>query len=193
VVLILIAAWGIRLTGNFLTGWRGLGDEDWRYTEYRRLGRAGYWAVSLSGLHLMPTLVVFAGLLPVHAALTATGGFGPIDVVATVVTATAILLESVADHQKRSSLRRDPRDLVTGGVWRLLRHPNYTGEVGFWWGLFGFGLAAGSWWTVVGPVAVTVLFSFVSRMRERRPGYGEIMATTPALLPRLRRGRPPAT
>jgi steroid 5-alpha reductase family enzyme len=198
VMLILIAVWGIRLTGNFLTGWRGLGHEDWRYEEYRRLGPTGYWSISLVGLHLVPTLVVFGGLLPVYAALTDTGGFGPVDLIATVVTAAAVVLEGVADHQKRTSLRRDPAALVTGGVWSFLRHPNYTGEVAFWWGLFGFGLAAGAWWAAAGPVAITVLFLFISvplmdrRMRER-PGYREVMATTPALLPRLRRGRPPAT
>jgi steroid 5-alpha reductase family enzyme len=51
--------------------------------------------------------------------------------------------------------------------------------MGFWWGLWLFGVAAAPalWWTLAGPVAIALMFRFVSlpmieaRMRERRPGF----------------------
>ncbi|MCB2224425.1 MAG: DUF1295 domain-containing protein [Actinobacteria bacterium] len=184
----LVAVWGTRLTLNFLRGWPGLHHEDWRYTEYRRLGTARYWAVSLGGLQAMPTLIVFAGMLPVLAVARRPGNpFGWLDVVAALVTAGFVLLETVADEQKR---RHRGGGFVTTGVWAWLRHPNYLGEVGFWWGLWLFALAAGwgNWWTVAGPVAMTVLFVTISvplmdRRMLRRPGYAEHMARVPALVP----------
>ncbi len=64
--------------------------------------------------------------------------------------------------------------------------------MGFWWGLWLFALAAdpGWWWTGVGPLAITLMFYFVSlpmietRMKERRPGYAAYAARSSLVLPR---------
>jgi steroid 5-alpha reductase family enzyme len=77
------------------------------------------------------------------------------------------------------------------GLWRYSRHPNYFGEVSFWWGLYFFGLAANAsyWWTIAGPIAITLLFLFISipmmdkRSKERRPEYAEHMKKISALVP----------
>ncbi|MBU1226415.1 MAG: DUF1295 domain-containing protein [Actinobacteria bacterium] len=188
-IVVLVSLWGIRLTGNFLRGWPGLGHEDWRYTEHRRLGTLRYRLVSLTGLQMMPTLIVFAAMLPVLAVTRGAGnGFGVLDVAAAVVTAGSILLETAADEQKR---RYRGTGFVATGVWGWCRHPNYLGEVGFWWGIFLFALAAGwgNWWTVAGPIAMTILFATVSvplmdRRMLRHPGYREHMDRVPALIPR---------
>jgi steroid 5-alpha reductase family enzyme len=165
-VLILLTAWALRLTANCLARWRGLGHEDWRYAGYRRLG-AGYWPVSFLGFHLVPTVLVFLGCLPLWPALAA-GGRAPgiLDLAAAFVTAGAIGIEAVADVQLRRFLARprSGRRLFEEGLWKLLRHPNYLGEVLFWWGLWLFGLAADPswWWTIAGPSAITLMFLLVS-------------------------------
>jgi steroid 5-alpha reductase family enzyme len=116
------------------------------------------------------------------------------------VTATAIAIEAAADQQLRRFARGPALHarLVDRGLWRYSRHPNYLGEIGFWWGLWLFGLAAAParWWTVVGPIAMVLLFTFISvpmmdrRSLERRPAYAEYMRRVPALLPLLRVSRP---
>ncbi|MCA9516800.1 MAG: DUF1295 domain-containing protein [Myxococcales bacterium] len=193
-VVTLVCVWGGRLTLNFLRRWRGLGDEDFRYRDLRaRSGRA-YWLVSLTGIHLFPTALVFAGMLPVWAVLTGPGGaLGPLDVVAAVVTASAIAVEAVADAQLRRFLRGGPPAgaICATGLWRLSRHPNYFGEVLFWWGLWLFALAASPAlaWTAVGALAITALFLGVSlpmmerRSRSRRPAYADHAARTALLVP----------
>jgi len=188
----LLGLWGARLTANFGRGWRGLAHEDWRYSAYRRLGTVRYWLVSMAGLQLLPTLVVFAALLPVYA-LTRGPGNGPnlLDAVAALVALAALTLETAADEQKRRRRASAPGGFVASGLWSWCRHPNYLGEVGFWWGLFGFALASG-WghaWTVVGAVGMTLLFRLISvplmdrRMASRHPGYAAYAAALPALLP----------
>jgi steroid 5-alpha reductase family enzyme len=202
VVLVLVTLWGVRLTANWATGWRGLRQEDWRYRDLRESPNGGlpFWAVSLLGIQLMPTLLVFLGMLPVWPAVAHGGhGFGVLDVVAVVVTVAAIATEATADLQLRA-FARDPRNraaIADTGLWAWSRHPNYLGQIGFWWGLWLFALAADPswWWTVIGPLAMVGLFTFVSiplmdaRSLRRRPGYAEHMATVGALIPRSARRR----
>ena len=174
----LVLAWAVRLTFNWVRRWEGLGWEDWRYTDFRaRWGRL-YWPGSFFGIHLVPTLIVYLACLPLWPAM-AVGGrpLEALDLVAAILTGGAIWLETVADQQlHRFRWSPDRRGTLTTGVWAWTRHPNYLGEVLFWWGLWLFGVAAAPafWWTVIGPVVMTTLFVFVSipmmdqRMRARR-------------------------
>lgn len=193
VVTALVALWSLRLTWNFYRGWGGLHHEDWRYVDLRRRTGRLYWPVSLLGIHLMPTLVVFLGCLSLWPALvTGTRAPGLLDVLAAAVTLAAVIVEGAADAQLRAFVaRRAPGEILERGLWRLSRHPNYFGEILFWWGLWLFALAAapGAWWTVAGPLTVTVLFLSVSlpmierRSRRRRPGWDAYAARTRALVP----------
>jgi steroid 5-alpha reductase family enzyme len=198
-VLLAVGVWGFRLTWNCLLRWRSLEHEDFRYREIRaRTGRL-YWPASLVSIHLMPTAWVFLGLLPLYPALAAPARFpGWLDLAAAAVALGAVALEAAADRQLRRFLatRADPSQVLDTGLWSLSRHPNYLGEVLFWWGLLLFGLAADpAWaWTAVGAVSITALFLLVSvpwmdrRMLARHPAWAERMRRVPALLPWPRRG-----
>ena len=198
VVTTLLSAWALRLTYNWARGWSGLDHEDWRYIDQRANTGSLYWGVSFVGLHMMPTLMVFAGCLALWPALvTGDQPFGALDVLAAGITGGAILLEATADQQlRRFRLAQPPPEaILETGVWAYCRHPNYLGEIGFWWGLYLFALAAEpeAWWTGAGALAITLLFRFVSlkliddRMLARRPDYKARMETVPALVPGLRR------
>jgi steroid 5-alpha reductase family enzyme len=150
----------------------------------------------------MPTLLVLLGCFPLYVALaTGTRPLGLLDLLAALVTGGAIALEASADEQLRRfvATRRDASELLTTGLWAASRHPNYCGELLFWWGLFLFGVAAapGSLWTCVGALSISALFFGVSlpmiekRMLARKPGYAAHAARTPLLIPWPRRRLPP--
>jgi steroid 5-alpha reductase family enzyme len=192
-VLALLGAWAVRLTVSCLLRWPGLGHEDWRYAGYRRLG-PWYWPVSLLGFHLMPTALVYLGCLPLWPALTAGGrAVGIVDAAALLVTAAAVAIEAASDRQLRRFLARprSGRRAIDEGLWARVRHPNYLGEILFWWGVWAFGLAADPswWWTIAGPAAITLMFVLFSvpmmdrHLLEGRPGYASRMRTRPALVP----------
>ncbi|RMF26240.1 MAG: DUF1295 domain-containing protein, partial [Bacteroidetes bacterium] len=193
-VLGLVTFWGLRLTWNWARGWQGLHHIDWRYVDLERKTGRWFWLVSFSGLQLMPTVLVFLGCLALYPALTeAWHPLNWLDFVAAGWTLLAILIELVADNQLRAFKRSNPEPgtTLTRGLWRYSRHPNYFGEVAFWWGLYLFGLAANPqwWWTVVGPLAMTALFHFVSipmiekRHLERRKDYAEVLRRVPRWIP----------
>jgi steroid 5-alpha reductase family enzyme len=193
VTLALVALWAARLTMNWLRRWGGLADEDWRYADYRRFGPA-YWPISFLGFHLFPTVIVFLGCVAVLSAFAAgSRPAGVVDLLGFVVTLSAIAIESTADRQLRRFIRTrtDAAQILHTGLWAFSRHPNYFGEVLFWWGLWLFGLAASPswWWTIVGPVAVTALFLGVSipmmdrRLLSRHPGYAGLIGARSAFVP----------
>lgn len=198
VLIALFVLWGLRLTYNWAMGWPGMHHEDWRYVLYKDKEVMPPWAVDATVVTGFPTLQLFLGSLPLVPALVrGQSGFGWLDVVAAVVMASALTIETVADEQLRAFVRSDRASgsILTTGLWSRVRHPNYLGELGVWLGLFLFGLAAdtGWWWTGVGFAAMLGMFVFASiplldeRSLERRPGYAEHMERVPALLPRIRR------
>lgn len=195
VVIALVWLWGIRLTANWATYWEGLHHEDWRYPLVRaRAGKAAVWA-DLGGIHLFPTFQVFATCLPVYAVMTrGQAPWGWLDTVATVVTLGAILIETIADLQLHAFIanKKVKGSFINTGLWAWSRHPNYFGELSFWWGLMLFGLSVAPdqwWWILPGALGMTAMFCFASipfmdqRSVERRPAYAEHMKKVSALIP----------
>ena len=163
----LIIIWGMRLTVNWLLRWNNLEDEDWRYRDIKNKTGKFYWLVSFLGIHLMPTIWVFLGLIPVYYAIYSPTVLTPfITVFAISITVFAIWLETTADNQLRHHLitRTDKNERMKKGLWAILPFPNYIGEMLFWWGLYLFSLAfnQANWWTIFGPLSITLLFLFIS-------------------------------
>jgi steroid 5-alpha reductase family enzyme len=76
------------------------------------------------------------------------------------------------------------------GLWRWTRHPNYFGDFCVWWGLSAIALSAGAWWSLVGPLLMSVLLMRVSGVTllekdigERRPEYADYIRRTNAFFP----------
>jgi steroid 5-alpha reductase family enzyme len=76
------------------------------------------------------------------------------------------------------------------GLWRYSRHPNYFGDALVWWGFFTIAAAAGGYWTIFAPVAMTWLLLRVSgvpllekSLRATRPEYADYARRTSAFIP----------
>lgn len=190
-----IAIWAVRLTANWIRGFPGLHHEDWRYPLLReRAGRLEA-VVDFGGIHLVPTLQVFAGMLPVYVVITAPArGLGWWDAAAVLVGLGAVALEATADRQMREfAATRQPGQAMDRGLWAWSRHPNYFGEFSFWVALALFGVAASpgeAWWLFAGAVGMFAMFQAASipmmeqRSLERRPSYQDVIDRVPRFAPR---------
>ncbi len=192
---VVVLVWAVRLTGNWLHDWPGLHHEDFRYAPLRDGAGRLELVADFVAIHLVPTLIVFLGLVPAYAVLARPGEpLGWLDVVATVVGIGAPVLQYVADAQMRAFIKvRQPGQAMDQGLWSWSRHPNYFGEVAFWWSLALFGIAGSPedwWWLVVGGIAMTAMFQGASipmmekRSLERRPTYQDVIDRVPRLVPR---------
>ncbi len=180
----IVFLWAFRLTWNWSRSWQGLHHEDWRYIQLAKQSGKAYWLVSLTGIHLFPTIMVLMGCFPLYQAMAIPNNpLGLLDLLGAAVALTGIAFEYFADNQ-RYRWAQDPANkgkVFTGGLWGWSRHPNYFGEVTFWAGLCIIGLAAdiSHWWTAIGCVAMWAMFHFITlpmmekRQLANKPGYAE--------------------
>ncbi len=190
----LVTLWALRLTFNCMRRWKSYAEQDFRYLDLKeKFGRL-YPLIDLIGIELYPTVLVFLGCIPLLAVAGSDTPFGFLDGLAVLVTSAAILLETIADEQMWAyrKTRTAAAPICTRGVWRFSQHPNYVGELMFWWGIWLFGIASGAseLWMITGALAMTLLFVFISvpmmvtRKRERYPNYDNLVDGIPVLFPR---------
>jgi steroid 5-alpha reductase family enzyme len=192
-VLLLVVAWGLRLSAHIWLRGRGRG-EDPRYA--RLLGRVP--AERRSGYALRIVYLLQAGLvwlvsLPVQVAVFVPRPPGALAWTGTVLWSSGLFFEAVGDQQLRR-FRADPANLgqvLDRGLWHCTRHPNYFGDFLVWWGLF---LCAADtpvgWATVVSPLVMSCLLINGSgkpmlerQLRSTKPGYAAYVDRTSGFLP----------
>ena len=113
-----------------------------------------------------------------------------------VLMALGVLVEAVADAQKKNSKKTRPGRFVDTGLYRLVRCPNYLGELIIWTGSFVvcFGACCSVWQWVIAAIGyvgiVYVMFSGARRLELRQaqaygadPEFQAYVAKTPLLLP----------
>ena len=111
------------------------------------------------------------------------------------VMLAALVLESVADHQKSASKKLRPDRFCDTGLYRIVRCPNYFSEILFWTGclISGLGALSGWQWLVAGigyACIVYIMFGGARRLEIRQnrrysdmPEYREYVARTPIIIP----------
>jgi len=113
-----------------------------------------------------------------------------------VLMLVGFVMETAADQQKKSAKAVNPHRFVDTGLYRLVRCPNYLGELILWTGVLisGFGsLSGGGQWTlaIIGYLGILyVMFSGARRLELRQnrtygddPEYQRYSTTVPIILP----------
>lgn len=195
--LFALVLWAARLSG-YLT-WRNWGQpEDRRYAAIRDRRGPSFWWQSAWLIFGFQAVLAWIVSLPLLAIAAQPEGFGFLDIAGLALALGGFVFETIADLQLAQfrARRTQPGEVLDRGVWRLSRHPNYFGEACVWWGFFLVALAAGGWWSVVGPVLMTWLLVRVSGvslleadLRRRYPAYDTYCRQVPAFVPRWPRKR----
>lgn len=190
IFLVVFNVWSLRLTINWITVFTGFSYEDWRYRKFRDENPPFLWfIINFFGIHMVPTLVVFAGMLPIFEIVQRE--LNALAVPGMIIILWGVSLEFFADRNMHKFLRETKEQTVCRvGLWNYSRHPNYLGEISVWLGVFVamIPFAVERWYYGIGVIAVTVLFNVVSiplmekRQLARRPDYAEYRKTTSRLL-----------
>ncbi len=191
----LTTVWGLRLSAYL--SWRNIGKgEDYRYRAMRERFGARFPLVSLYYVFGTQAALMWIVSLPVQVGQVpaAPDRLHWLDVVGIGAWLVGMFFESVGDWQL-ARFKADPANrgqVLDRGLWRYTRHPNYFGDFMVWWGLYAIALATGSaWWTVIGPIVMSVLLIRVSgagllekTIGDRRPGYDDYVRRTSGFFPR---------
>ena len=114
------------------------------------------------------------------------------------ISAFGILLEAIADQQKSAQKAERPDMVATKQLYKIVRCPNYFGEILFWTGVTVSALdilqGAGQWITVIIAyiLIVFIMFNGAQRLEKRQmarygdnPEYKAYADKTPIIIPLL--------
>ena len=191
-VLTPIIFWALRLTRNWIISWEGFDHEDFRYIDLKNTSMLKAEFNNFFGIHLFPTLIVNLSLYPLVFILTNNSNSSIFLSFASLFTFLAVVLETISDEQMRE-FRKNPLNkgkTMKYKLWKYSRHPNYLGEIGFWFGIYMMGLSSGMapFWIIICPLTMLALFIFVScpmmdnRSLMNRPDYKDYMEVTSQLM-----------
>ena len=200
-VAALIAVWVLRLSFTLIRRRLREGHEDPRYTDIRQSWGPAFWWKSVFivfGLQAIIQWAIATGAIA--GAVASSQTIGILAIVGGVIAMVGLAIETIADWQLDRFKRENVAGaLMTTGMRRYIRHPNYFGDIAFWAGIGLIGLEGGAWLSLISPLLIAVLLIKVSgapildeHMTATRAAYAEYRRKTPAFLPRwttLRGGR----
>lgn len=191
-VLILILTWGFRLSWHIFQ--RNIKKtEDYRYKAWR--DSWGKWFVlrTYFQVFMLQGALMLLVLTPVLIIITFSGSKVPtLLIVGALLWFFGFAFEVIGDSQLKKFIKdsRNKGKIMTNGLWKYTRHPNYFGEVTQWWavGIIGLTWPYG-WLGLIGPVVITFLILKVSGVPllenkyANNPQYQAYKVKTSMLIP----------
>lgn len=197
ILCLLLLLYGLRLGGFLLL-------REWKGASYRERMKGEIKdgdSVSLGSklsIWVMCALLYTMQTSPILYRLSNGEGADALCIIGAVVMAAGLLLESAADRQKSALKKKAPNRFCDTGLYRLVRCPNYLGEMVFWTGVLLAGLTTfstvGQWViALLGYLGIVyIMFSGARRLELRQnrnygedPEYGAYCRKTPILIPVL--------
>ncbi len=196
---LLFIAYGVRLSGFLLV--RELKNASFKKTEVAKE------TLAKNGEKKMPIFVL--ATIWVFVSILYTAQVSPmlfryengaediiVPIVGFVVSILGLVLETVADQQKSSQKKENPDMVATKGLYRIVRCPNYLGEIIFWTGVFISGITAyqgiGEWiMAIIAYICIVyIMFNGAQRLEKRQMArygdneeYNAYASKTPIIIP----------
>ncbi len=196
-LLVICAAWGLRLAGYLLWRWRKQGP-DRRYVRMMAKAEAengwGFAEATLRLVFAIQAPLLFIVCLPVQLGqISDHPALGYLAWTGAVLAVVGLAFETIGDWQL-VRFRADPANagrVLQTGLWRYTRHPNYFGDACVWWGLYLIAAETPiGLWALPGPVLLTWTLMKWSgaptveyRLRKTRPDYVRYIETTSGFIP----------
>lgn len=165
VVLILVSVWGLRLSSHIWKRNRGKA-EDFRYVNFRK-SWGNKWVKLKAFLHvymLQYTMLLLISSAYINIILKNQVNFNYFLLIGLLIWCIGFYFEAMSDFQlKQFKLDANNKGkIMTKGLFKYSRHPNYFGEATMWWGIYVIGLGVSGWVYIISPITITVLVRFVS-------------------------------
>jgi steroid 5-alpha reductase family enzyme len=199
VIVFFVCVWGLRLSWRIHAKNSGKG-EDFRYAAWRKewmkKGERYTNIRSLLQVFILQAIVVSIITLPVLiASVPQILQIGTLWYLGIFIWLIGFFFEAVGDYQLDSFIKSKPAagSVLQTGLWSIVRHPNYFGEILMWTGIFLMMLFRypGSYVAILSPFLIAYLLSYVSgvplveKRFEGNPEWEAYKKKTPAIFPRI--------
>ena len=194
IYLELILFWAIRLTYNYTKTFNDITYIDWRYKQIKEATGKFYQIVNLLGICIVPTIIVYVASIPSFLFVIDNLNLEYIQLIGYLIIFFSVLIEMKADidiHEFKK-IRTDRNQIIRIGLWKYSRHPNYFGEICFWYGVamvYIFCDFTKNWYYIIGALLNNGLFLGISiplserNLKKYKEGYDEYKKKTSMLIP----------
>lgn len=212
---LLITIWGLRLSYNFyrkggynIIPWKGTEDYRWKVMREQTVlkGRIRFGIFNLLFISIYQNIVIFLFSSPLLlCSRFPDKSMTLIDLAAAAFMLFFIITEKIADdqlsrfHQEKLKAKNErsiyneslKKGFLTEGLWKYVRHPNFTSEQCIWISFYFFGVAASGKLlniTVIGPLLLVIIFIGSSALTEsisvkKYPEYADYQMKVPKFIP----------
>jgi steroid 5-alpha reductase family enzyme len=191
----LVVVWGIRLAYHIFK--RNVNKpEDKRYANWRNTWGKWFVVRSYFQIFILQGILMLLISTPIIVVNTIqSSGWSVFDLIGLLVWIFGFYFESVGDSQLKAFISNPANKgkVLSTGLWKYTRHPNYFGEVTQWWGIWiislsvlPYGLLA-----IIGPLTISFLILKVSgipmleKSMSENPVFAEYMKNTSAFFPKF--------
>lgn len=195
--MLLFLAYGVRLSGFLLV-------REIKNAAYRKTLKEATGNDKKMPIFVLATIWVFVSILytaqvsPMFFRYYNEAEDVVLPILGIVVSVLGLVLESVADNQKSAQKKKNPDKVATEGLYKIVRCPNYLGEIIFWTGIFISGITAyagvGQWITaIIAYICIVfIMFNGAQRLEKRQMArygndkeYNDYADKTPIIIPLL--------
>jgi steroid 5-alpha reductase family enzyme len=197
--ILIICLWSFHLIWQTICSSNNIQHEDWRYEMMRKQYKNNFIIFSFFALHLLPMFQVLIGSSSIYYIYINTHIYQSltiVDILFLLCILFGVLLENISDkqlkefrHYKKKS-KEHRFAVLSHGLWKYSRHPNYLGEIIYWWALFFYGYFSNApLWYGFGPLLITLMMVFGSipmseeRLFRKYPEYKFVQQRVPILIP----------
>lgn len=192
IVTMLVTIWGLRLSISiFKRNYKK--PEDFRYANFRKAWGKIFLVRAYFQLFLFQGVIMILISMPfifINKGYEIRNWY--VAILGVIIWLVGFFFEVVADYQLKKFIQNinNRGKLLTSGLFKYTRHPNYFGEAVMWWGIYIFALgSAVSWLTIISPITITLIIRFVSGVPlleaslKNKPGFKEYKEKTNAFIP----------
>ncbi len=195
----LVTIWGLRLGYHLYK--RNVGKpEDSRYVDFKKKYRKEYDGIYFDlyffyRMYLLQFILNTTISFPViYVNIIGKVPFNVISFIGLGIWIFGFYFEAVGDAQLKEFLsdHNNRGKLMTEGLWKYTRHPNYFGEASQWWGIYIISIAGlSNLWLIFSPIVITVLVRYVSGVpllekkydKKGKDGWEEYKRVTSIFIP----------
>jgi len=190
----LVVIWGLRL--SFHIYFRNKKKEDFRLRKWQEKWGKYFVIKSYFQLFLLQGFLLLLVSLPVIVvnSTTSNPNLFWFDALGIIIWFGGFIFETIGDYQLSRFVKSPNKQgrIMTSGLWRYSRHPNYFGEIVQWLGIFLIALSSPYWWlSVLGPITIIIIIfkvSGISMMEKKYEGdleFEKYKKITNKLIPSL--------